>query len=172
MQFIETQKYSVLPLVAITCVLVSVIFIFLRYGSWTALKKTVARRTGGSLDGTPVDRMNKKLLFALCLSPFALIVVYFMLIRLDTRIDEQGVHYKMWPSQWDERTIGWDQIRRTELRDNIVGGSRYSGIQYEVYSIDDKYGLYLFLRNSKILIIGTKKPDEITRAISRYRWKY
>ncbi len=167
MPFTETQTHSLLFLLLAPCALLSVIFMFWRYGNWNVFKRSIGNR--GSLEGTPLDRMNKKLLFAICLSPFAFIMLYFMLTKLDTRIDEAGIHYRLFPAQWHENVIPWSDIYKTELRDVIIY-PRYV-TTYETYAVSDKYGLYLFLTDGRRLIIGTKKPDEIEQAIAQYRWQ-
>jgi hypothetical protein len=163
--FTETQCYSVVFDVIISSVLLTILVIFWRNYDWDSSKKP--GRNKGLLYGTLLGRINEKLLFIIFASPFVILVGFFTTEKLETRIDEYGIHYKMFPVQWNERTVGWNEIYRTEVRDYIIYSRTVAA--YEVYSIDDKYGLYIFLHNGKKVIIGTKKPDEITRALWQYR---
>ena len=160
--FTETQTYGVLFDVISVSALLLALFIFWRYSSWDAMKKTASGKRG-SLDGTFLARMNKKLLFAIFAAPFIIVVIYFTTVRLETRIDAKGIQYQMFPAQWHATYIPWSMIEHAEVRDEIVY-SRYA-TPYDVYSIADKSGLYIFLTNGKRLIIGTQKPDEVFRAI-------
>ena len=161
--FAETQRYSIVFDAIISFVLLFFIFICWHYYDWGSMKKNPGGK--GLLSGTLLGRMNEKLLFIICTSPFVLLDCYFVREKLETRIDGQGIHYRMRPAQWKERTIGWNQIYWTEVKDYIVY-SRSSGAY--TYSIDDKYGLYIYLHDGSKLIIGTKRPDELMQAVRQY----
>ena len=102
-----------------------------------------------------------------CFIPFVLLMLYFMIQRLETRIDEKGIHYKLFPLQMSERNIEWYEVGYTNVSSNIIY-SRAVRV-YDTYTIFDKYGLYLFLSNGERIILGTKKPEEMKRILKYYR---
>jgi len=164
--FSEAQRYSLVFDVVISFVLLSFIFICWRYYDWDSLRKGDKKK--GLLYGTFLARVNERLLFIICASPFILLDGYFVTEKLDTRIDEYGIHYKMQPTQWEEQTIGWDQINRIERIDHVMDMTRRYAT-YDLYSINDEYGVFIYLHDGRKVVIGTKKPDELTHAISQYR---
>ena len=163
--FTETQQYSMTFDAIVLFVFLSFVCIIWRFFDWGTSKQFT--QTKGLTDGTFLSRINKKVLFILSLSPFALLIVYFMTAKLETRIDEHGVHYKMFPAEWTERSITWDEVSSIEVREHVAYPRRYSS--YDVYSLSDEYGLCIFLRNGTKMIIGTKKPGEAKHALWQYR---
>ena len=162
--FTETQHYSYLSDAIVISAVIAFIVILYRYGSWDAVFKDATRRRG-SLEGTVLTRMNRKLLFLIFAGPFLLLFVYFITERLDTRIDESGIHYQLFPAQWSERSIPWNQVNNAMVKNYIVYTRARAPF---IYSISDKYGLYIYLRDGTKLIIGTRKPTELSNAIEQY----
>lgn len=120
--------------------------------------------------------LNKKI-YILCCVPFVLLVANFMVEKMETRIDDTGIHYSMWPAQTGEKLIEWDQVSYISLRGYIMYSGRTVG--YDVYSVNDQSGLYIFMMNGNKVILGTRKPAEVKAVIremisrgrlSRYRW--
>jgi len=93
----------------------------------------------------------------------SLLILYFMSEKLETRIDDAGIHYKMFPIQFSERNISWEQVSNIYVKDYIIYGNKV--ITYDVYSIADKYGLYIILNDGTKIILGTKKPAEINKIL-------
>ena len=105
---------------------------------------------------------NKKYILYVSI-PFVLLAGYFMVEKLETRIDQEGISYKMFPAQFVEKRIEWGQIADASVRDHIVYSRTH--FEYDVYSINDKYGLYIILKDGSKIILGTKKPAEMKIAI-------
>ena len=97
--------------------------------------------------------------------PFALLTCYFMIEKFETRIDEQGIFFKMFPAQVTEQKIAWSDVSQIYMR-NYILYSR-TRFKYDVYSINDQYGLYIILKDGTKIILGTKKPDEMKAAIQQ-----
>jgi len=95
--------------------------------------------------------------------PYALLIFYFSTLTLDVRIDTYGIGFKMSPTQSSIQRIKWEEISKMYLK-NDIAYSRYN-TTYDVYTINDKYGLYIILKNGKSIILGTKKPNEIQRVL-------
>ena len=92
--------------------------------------------------------------------PFILLLGYFMLARLETRIDGTGISYRMYPAQLSERHITWDEIRAVEVKDHMLYNGR-AMTSFDIYSVNDAYGIYIYLHNGTKIILGTKKPGEV-----------
>ena len=109
-------------------------------------------------------RFAEKKSYVLFIIPFALLIGYFMTEKLETRIDETGIHYRMFPIQPAEKNIPWSEVVSVSIKDQIIYSRTAS--RYDVYSIGHKYGIYINLRYSKTMIIGTRKPDEIRKVLA------
>ena len=137
-EFIEIQKYSwVFDAITIT-VLLLVIRFFWRYS---------ARKV-----------------YVLFLLPFVFLALYFMSECLVTKIDTDGIHYRMLPTQFEVNNIGWDQMNYLKFSKTIYYS--YKTASYDVYSISDSFGLYIYLLSGKKIIIGTNKPHEMLTIIN------
>ena len=75
----------------------------------------------------------------------------------------------MLPFQRKEKIIEWEQIENIQVRNYILyPGKTFTTGSFEVYTIFDEYGLYIFLKNGRKLIIGTKKPDEVRKILKQF----
>ncbi len=81
--------------------------------------------------------------------------------RLDTRFDQEGVHYKVFPL-FGWRTIRWINITKATVTTyEFVGyGVRWNFGEW-VYNVNGNQGLRLETSNGKRILIGTQKPDEV-----------
>ncbi|MCK8490226.1 hypothetical protein M0L20_00100 [Spirosoma sp. RP8] len=92
---------------------------------------------------------------------FALVVALFALWRLDTRYDETGIHYRVWPLMaW--RTIRWNDVQEATLVTyRFVGyGIRWNFGEW-VYNVAGNNGLRIRTTTNKRVLIGTQQPDEL-----------
>ena len=101
-----------------------------------------------------------------CIIPVSLIAL-FLILRLDTQIDETGVYYRYFPLHFKKRKIDWSEIDDAHIR-KYKPISEYGGwgIRYGfkggvAYNVSGKSGLQLKLIDGKRLLIGTQKPKEI-----------
>jgi len=96
--------------------------------------------------------------------PFILLVISFMLQWLNTRIDDSGIHYRMFPFQRAERTIPWQQIDRIYIS-NKINYPRYHQL-YNTYTILNTWGIFIYLNDGSRIILGTHKPLEADSVLS------
>ncbi len=94
-------------------------------------------------------------------------------IRLRTRIDSEGVHYRFKPFHFKWQTIPWDDIDQIQVR-------KYSpileyggwGIRYsrngKAYNIRGNMGIQIVRKNGKRILIGTRRPEEVAAQLSRH----
>ena len=87
-------------------------------------------------------------------------------LSLRTRIDEEGIHFKMKLFHWRERTIPWDDIEQihvrkySPLKEYGGWGMRY-GRQGWAYNVRGNYGIQILKKNGKRILIGTQRPEEV-----------
>ena len=136
-EFSEIQKYSWFFDTVVVTVLLLIIRFFWRYSERKA--------------------------YLLFLLPFVLIAGYLMAERLYTRIDDAGIHYRIIPWQRSETIITWDRVEYVKISKTIVYSHRTS--RYDVYTLSSGYGLYIFRKVGRPVIIGTNKPDEVRNTI-------
>ena len=93
--------------------------------------------------------------------------------KLNTRIDEIGIHYQFKPLHWKERIIPWGDIDQIYVRQYSPiaeyggRGMRY-GLKGLSYNINGNQGIQIIRKNGKRLLIGTQKPDEASRQIDHH----
>ena len=86
-------------------------------------------------------------------------------LKLKTRIDDEGVHYKMNVVHWKEQTIPWSDIEQIYVREYSPikeyggWGVRY-GRHGKAYNVKGNYGIQVVKKNGKRVLIGTQQPDE------------
>lgn len=110
------------------------------------------------------------LLFALLYT--SLLTLAFVYFSLDTIIKQDGVYVRFFPLQIKYKHYTWVSIKRAYIR-------KYSpileyggwGIRYSIfgkgkaYNISGNYGLQLELMDTKKILIGTNKPEELTKVL-------
>lgn len=103
------------------------------------------------------------------LAPLALLV-FISSIRLNTTINERGISYRYFPFQSKKTFIGWDELRDAYLREynsfyeyggwGIRSGTAKTGRAINT-SQSGRVGLQLVFEDGRLLLIGTRHPDEI-----------
>jgi hypothetical protein len=94
-------------------------------------------------------------------------------LKLYTRIDSMGVHYRMTPFHFKEQTIPWEDIDLIHVR-------KYSpimeyggwGIRYgrsgKAFNVRGNYGIQIVRKNGKKLLLGTQRPEDAARQLSAH----
>lgn len=102
------------------------------------------------------------------------IIILFSFISLGTEISESGVSYQFFPFQLRKITIPWANIEKAFVRKyNPI--TEYGGWGFRLgifgygraLNISGNMGLQLVLKNGKRLLLGTKKPEEIEKAMQK-----
>ena len=87
-------------------------------------------------------------------------------IKLYTRIDNSGIHYRFLPFHRKERTIWWDDIDAAYMRKyNPVleyggWGMRTWSRNGAAYNVKGNHGIQIVKKNGKKILIGTQRPEE------------
>jgi len=96
-----------------------------------------------------------------------LVLILFSLLRLETRIDSVGVHYRFFPVHFSEKTILWDEIegaavrKYKPIREYGGWGFRHGYKHGKALNVSGDMGLQLMLKTGKKLLIGTQKAEEM-----------
>ena len=102
---------------------------------------------------------------------FLLLFLFFLnSIKLKTQITDTGIYYRFYPFQFKETIIEWHELRDAYIRQynsfheyggrGIRIGSPKTGRAINTSESSNK-GLQLQFNNGKLLLIGTRRPDEI-----------
>lgn len=103
-----------------------------------------------------------------------LLTSFFFSLRLYTRIDSEGVHYRFFPFHFSWRSISWKEISKKEIR-QYKPWSEYGGWGLRwgksgwAYTISGKTGLQLILKNNKKLLIGTSNSETLIDVVKQYK---
>jgi len=107
-----------------------------------------------------------------------LLVLFIFLgsIRLKTRITETGIYYRFYPFQFREKAIEWHELNDAYIREynsfheyggwGIRTGSSRTGRAINTSASSNK-GLQLNFVDGRLLLIGTKRPDEIQAIVEK-----
>jgi hypothetical protein len=94
--------------------------------------------------------------------------------KLVTIIKQEGIYVKFKPLLYKERFIPAETIEKYEIRKyNPVREYGGWGVRYgkfgrgKAYNVKGKFGLQLWLKNNKKLLIGTQRTEAIKRAMDK-----
>lgn len=103
-----------------------------------------------------------------------LVVLFILSIKLETRIDERGIHYRFVPFIWNWQLIAVSQILSAEvIKYNPI--LHYGGWGYRIsiigkgraINIRGNRGIFVIRKNGKKMMIGTQKPEEAGRTLQQ-----
>lgn len=97
-------------------------------------------------------------------------VAILLTLRLDTRLDQAGVHYRLFPLHWRWQFRPWAAVARAYVRTydplGEYGGWGLKGRRRNyALTISGDQGLQLELADGRRLLLGTQRPAEITQAL-------
>ncbi len=107
---------------------------------------------------------------------FIMFAVLFL--KLETKIDERGVHYGFWPFQLNLKTAAWHEIEKCYVR-TYSPLSEYGGWGYRIsfkkhgkaYNVSGDKGIQIIFKNGNRTLIGTQKPSEVEAVLKQYAYK-
>lgn len=124
------------------------------------------------LTGESSERMEGMIALIAVFSVMALVMGLIFNIKLETRIDEKGIHYKYFPF------VKWRLIEKHEIREAGVislspladhGGWGIKGNKTtKAYTVIGDTGLSIDLGEKKKILIGTQKPKELSEFIENW----
>ena len=99
----------------------------------------------------------------------ALLVVLLIYVwRLDTRLDNEGIHYRVFPIlPW--RTILWNDIQSVSVsKYGFAGYGIRLGLKGWIYNVAGDKGLVIKRKNNSYLTIGTQRPLDVQAFLDAY----
>lgn len=103
-----------------------------------------------------------------------LVAILLMTLRLETKIKRDGIYVRFFPIHLKFKHYAWEKLKKSYVR-------RYSaileyggwGLRYglfgrgKAYSVSGNQGLQLELLDGGRLLVGTKKPNELTETLKK-----
>jgi hypothetical protein len=114
--------------------------------------------------------------FAPAIGPLIMlgVILLFLLMRLETAVDEEGIHYRFYPFQFQWTTISPKEIASWRIRTYSPlaeyggWGIRFGlGGQGMALNVSGNVGLQLEQTSNRKLLIGTQRPAELKEAMER-----
>ena len=106
--------------------------------------------------------------------------IIFM-FKLNTRIDEKGIHYKFFPFHLNYKFIKWNDLNNAYVRTydalteyggwGLKGGLLWKKSKGIAINVSGNIGIQLELKNGKKLLIGTQKLQEAKQVLDTYKNK-
>ena len=108
--------------------------------------------------------------------PALLVVVMFWVLKLETRIDRNGITTEFTPLRIFKRHYKWNQISKCYVRKyspiSEYGGWGVRGFgTAKAYNVSGNKGIQIATKDGKKFLIGTNKPEEAQKVIKRYQDK-
>ncbi|HEY0055542.1 MAG TPA: hypothetical protein VGB63_09315 [Pedobacter sp.] len=117
---------------------------------------------------------NNGLMVACILSVLITILIYNH--RLETWITKDGIYVRFFPFHLSFKHFTWDTISKSFVREyNPIGEYGGWGLRLGLFGVGNAYnvsgnkGLQIEFFNRKKLLIGTKKPQEITAVLDEVK---
>lgn len=109
-------------------------------------------------------------------SVMLILFIFFIALKLTTRINTEGIYYRFYPFHFKEKFIAWNSLSDAYMREynsfyeyggwGIRYGSPKTGQAINTTTSCNK-GLQLQFANGRRLLIGTQKPDELESVIKQ-----
>jgi hypothetical protein len=106
------------------------------------------------------------------MSVMALSLSMISALKLRTRIDDYGVHWKMTPFHWKEKTISWEDMDSIHVR-TYAPIAEYGGWGIRIgragtaYNVKGNQGIQIVKKNGKRILIGTQQAEEVARVLDK-----
>ena len=105
--------------------------------------------------------MNTESVIALIV--IGILCLLFATIKLESKIDDVGISYRMTPFELKYKTIKWEDLESVEVRTyspikEFGGWGWRIGSNGSARNIKGNKGIQTIKRNGKKLLIGTQKP--------------
>ncbi|RQO31253.1 hypothetical protein DBR32_04595 [Taibaiella sp. KBW10] len=101
-----------------------------------------------------------------------LIVGFIFMIRLETRISEEGISVRLFPFMPKPKQYDWDMLHKVYVRQYSPlaeyggWGLRYSLKNGRAYNIKGDKGIQLELKDGHKLLIGTQKEEAVQQILA------
>lgn len=103
-----------------------------------------------------------------------IMTILFTRLQLETRITKEGIHVRFFPFHLSFKYYPWDDILKSYVRQyspiwEYGGWGLRLGFfgKGSAFNVSGNMGLQLEFKNSKKLLIGTQKPDEVSQVLNK-----
>lgn len=120
---------------------------------------------------TPQSELTKEIA---SFSIFAIVVLFFLLVKLTTVIDEKGISVKFFPFHSKNVLYKWKDIDFVEIKNysplkEFGGwGIRFGGKSSKMYSTRGNIAIELNFKKGPIRFIGTQKGKEVETVLKSF----
>lgn len=114
--------------------------------------------------------------FLIVLGGMAFTAILIGVLKLDVRINEEGIHFKYFPFHTTERLIPWKEVKEWKLlkvdaiKDFGGIGIRYS-LKKKGFIINSKFGLEVKKTDNRILVISITNGAKAEEALQYFQPK-
>jgi hypothetical protein len=119
---------------------------------------------------SPQYNLKSRLMLSLPGVLVLLVAGLLALLRLEVRLDDEGVHYRYFPLLPRWRHWPWSEFKQVFARSysplGDYGGWGLRGISgNKAYNVWGKEGVQLIFKSNNRLLLGTQRPDELRTAL-------
>lgn len=99
-----------------------------------------------------------------------LITLLFVIMRLDTKINKEGIYVRLYPLHLNFKFYKWDEIEKAYIRKynpilEFGGWGLRFGFKGMAYNVSGNKGLQLEFKNGNKLLIGTNRAEELKKVL-------
>lgn len=107
----------------------------------------------------------------LCIILLNLFLIFLLYrAKLETRISEEGIFFRWTPFIRQFRQYRWDDIEKVDIFKYGFAGYGWRLTPYgTLFSAGGNTGLRIFFKSGKKVILGTQKPEELTRFLRQMK---
>ena len=100
----------------------------------------------------------------------AILCTFFTVVKLHTKINSSGIHYKFFPFHFKWQTIPWNEVENSEIRTyKAIREYGSCGLRFnstgKAYIIKGNSGLQIYLKNGKKILIGTNQSEALAQVL-------
>lgn len=125
------------------------------------------------MNGIPVgDTPAPNLVHVAIIVVLGLLLWSYLAMKLEVRIEPDGIHYRFWPLISKERLVSIHEISHYEIRqyrpiaDYGGWGIKKSFRWGKAYNVSGNIGLQIYLNNGKKVLFGTQRQQAIMHAMN------
>lgn len=154
LKFKETQRYRHWEVIVLLAILTA----------GTAIRLVVTTFSGSSTGN------NNFLLGIFLLVSLALILGYFLKVKMEVKVNRKGVKYSIYPWQTNKHKIKWEEVDSFEIVDlaepaALSGWSVQYGSRMRGWNMGNHRGLRLYLHNGESYFLGIDNLDDLEHTL-------
>ena len=127
--------------------------------------------TGRLVGNHPMNREQ----YIFTITIVCLVSCLFFVMRLQTKIDSEGIHVRFFPFKFNYGLYKWDEIENVSVRSyepmSEFGGwgIRYSFKNGKALTVSGDIGIQIETKKGRKVLVGTQKPQDAENTIALLR---